>query len=71
MYVDGWSEAEPFFQDHPPDPRDAERFMPRTDARGLRVCDLADLPEEAQDAVLLAGALVLARLDNACRMGEA
>lgn len=70
MYVDAWTAG---VRDETAFGR-ADAYAPglmHEDLLGLRECDLADLSEEAQDAVLLAGTLLLAYLDAARRLPEA
>lgn len=48
-----------------------EPGLMQDDLLEMRACDLANLSEDARDAVLLAGALLLAYLDEARRLPEA
>lgn len=71
MYVDAWSVG---LRDDSSAGHSADFFelgLIHGDLLGLRECDLADLSEDAQDAVLLAGTLLLAYLDEARRLPQA
>ncbi len=72
MYIDAWSMSLPEESALVGADRCTE---PPLSARGslfeLSECDLSDLPEDAQDAVLLAGALLQAYLEAGRRLAEA
>ena len=72
MYVDAWTVSPP--EESPAGGAEFyEELAPFADRSlfEMRPCDLADLPEDAQDAVLLAGTLLLTYLDGARRLPEA
>jgi hypothetical protein len=75
MYVDAWRISLPD-EASLSSPAEADRSLDLPLAVGgslfeLRECDLADLPEDAKDAVLLAGALLVAYLEEGHRLPQA
>lgn len=75
MYVDAWRVSLPD-EASLSSPAEVDRSLELPLAAGgslfeLRECDLADLPEDAKDAVLVAGVLLVTYLEEGRRLPQA